>query len=288
VCINTNNIVSDIQFGQMMKTLSKVSIMDPAKSFQHHSSLRRQRAWSATIHSIPTNFVQSAKLQTWSSTQNSALAIVSGNYQARYLIYDFCVEVIQQLYDAKIPVLLALKTSEDIDTLSSPTHISVVDILKYLVRQAINLRQKIQTEKGMALRCASIHEADTATKWFEIFKDVLAELGSLVYIVIDMELLDKHLQPADSFLWVQQFQGVFEDFKAQGLTTKVKVLLVSCSPLPFRLTDTDRAKFVVQARTQVVTARQRKAGRARLSTQLPFRLKGLPASEHKANWSKTA
>jgi hypothetical protein len=266
-----------------METLSKVSVMDPTKSFQYHCSLRRQRSRSATIHSVPNNFAQSIKLRSWSSTQDSTLAVVLGNYQARYLVRDFCVEVIQQLNEAKVHVLLALKT----DTSTSPATISVIDVLKYLVRQAITLRQKAQTEKGMALRCATIYEADTATKWFHILEAVLAELRGLVYIIIDVELLDKNLQPADNFPWIQQFHAVFRDLKARGIAIIVKVVLVSCSPLPFQLTDTDRSNFVVQARTQVVTARQRKAGRAKLSTQLPFRLKGLPASRNRLNSSRT-
>jgi hypothetical protein len=282
-CINTNNVVSDLQFGQIMETLSRVSIMDPAKLFQYHCSLRRQRSRSAAIQSIPNNFWQSPKLRIWSSTNKSALVIVSGNYQARYVMRDFCVEVIQQLHDATVPVLLALKAPQEMKASSLSANISMMDVLEYLVRQAITARHRSQTEKSMVMRCATIHEADTEAKWFDIFEAVLAELGSLVYIVIDMDILDKHLQPTDAFLWLQQFQSVFDNFTTRGLATSVKVVLVSCSPLPFKLSSSDRSKFVVQARTQVVTARQRKAGRAKRSPQVPIRLKGLPGSLNRAD-----
>jgi hypothetical protein len=193
-------------------------------------------------------------------------------------VRDFCVEIIQQLHNATVPVLLALKVPQEMDESSPSSNISIVDVLKYLVRQAITARQSLLTEKSMALRCATIHEAGSESEWFRILEAVLAELGNLVYIIVDMELLDKHLQPANGFLWVQQFQAVFENFRARGLATRIKVVLVSCSPLPFQLSDLDRSKFVVQARTQVVTARQRKAGRAKQAPQVPIRLKGLSGS----------
>jgi hypothetical protein len=252
--------------------------MDPTKVFQYHCSLRRQRSRSAAIQSIPNNFWQSPKLRTWSTTDQSALVIVSGNYQARYVMRDFCVEIIQQLHDATVPVLLALKAPQNIDASSPPSDTSIIDILKYLVRQAITARQSLPTEKSMAVKCATIHEADTEAKWFRILEALLAELGSLVYIVVDMDILNKHLQPDDGFLWVQQFQSVFDNFSTRGLATRIKVVLVSCSTLPFRMSSSDRAKFVVQARTQVVTARQRKAGKAKRSPQVPIRLKGLSGS----------
>lgn len=252
-----------------MDTLLVVAMMDPIKSFQYHCALRRQRSRGAALQSTPNKFWQSPKLRNWSSTQNSALTIVSGNYQARYVVRDFCVDVIKQLNDAAVPVLLALKAPrEDSDS----AIISTIDVLKYLVRQAITLSRRRNTEKGMALKCASVHDADTATKWFEILQGILADIGHLVYIVVDLELLAIHLEPSDGAVWVQQFQSMFEDFTRRGIGTKVKVVLVSCSPLPFQLTDTDRATFLVQARSQVMTTRQRKAGRAQQLSKVPFRL----------------
>jgi hypothetical protein len=260
--------------------------MEPTKSFQYHCSLRRQRSRSAVIHSIPNNFWQSAKLQNWSSAPQSALIVVSGNYQSRHIMRNFCVEIIQQLHDAAVPVLLALKEPQNLEKSSSNSSISIVDVFKYLVRQAMTARQTLQTEKSMALRSATIHEADTEAKWFRILEAVLAELGSLVYIVIDMDLLDKHLHPADGFLWVQRFQAVFENLTTRGHATRIKVVMVSCSPLPLQLSDADRSKFVVQAKTQVVTARQRKGGRAKQSTQVPIRLNGLSGSPNRRGATK--
>jgi hypothetical protein len=199
---------------------------------------------------------------------------------------NFCVEIIEQLQDATVPVLLALKTPQDIDASCPSPSISIVDVMKYLVRQAITVRQSSQTEKSMALRYAMIHEADTESKWFRILESVLAELGNLVYIVIDMDILSKHLQPVDGFPWLRQFRSVFDNFTTRGLATRIKVVLVSCSPLPFVISDADRSKFVVQARTQVVTARQRKWGRAKQTPQVPIRLKGLPGSLNKMGTSK--
>ncbi|KAH7382484.1 hypothetical protein DE146DRAFT_228650 [Phaeosphaeria sp. MPI-PUGE-AT-0046c] len=188
-CLNTNNVVTDIQLNQIMDTLLVVSMLDPMKSFQYHCALRRQRSRSVAMQSIPIKFWQSPKLRKWSSTQESALTIISGNYQARYVVRDFCVDVIKQLNDAAVLVLLALKAPQE-DNIS--TLVSTIDVLKYL--------------------------------WFQILKAVLADLGQLVYIVVDLELLDRHIESRDGIIWVQQFQSMFADFTRRRSRTKVKIV----------------------------------------------------------------
>ncbi|KAF2802196.1 uncharacterized protein BDZ99DRAFT_402242 [Mytilinidion resinicola] len=276
--IDTNDRLSDLQFSQIMMSLSDVSIWDPTKVYKYHHSLKQRRSHTAAVRSVPNSFWQSPKLHRWSSTDDSALSIIVGNYHARFVMRNLCIDVIEQLHDAKVPVLLAMRVPQEN---GSSANISSNDLLKYLVRQAIQIRHKLQTEKSMAMKCATFHGASTETEWFQVLEAVLADIGSQVYIIVDLEMLNRDLGPVDGFSWVLAFEHFFNELLVRGLSTQVKVLLVSYSSLPFQLSAADRSKFVTTAKTQLTTARQRKAGRGVRLPQLPFRLKNIPGSPAK-------
>ena len=261
-----------------MASLSDVSIWDPTKVYQYHRSLRQRRSHTAAVRSVSNSFWRSPKLRHWSSTDDSALSIIVGNFHTRFVMRNLCVDVIEQLHDAKVPVLLAMRVPQENAT---SANISSNDLLKYLVRQAIQVRHKLQTEKSMAVKCATFHGASTEMEWFQVLEAVLAEIGSQVYIIVDLEVLDRNLGPADGFSWALAFEHFFNKLLLRGLSTKVKVLLVSYGSLPFQLSTADHSKFVITTKTQLTTARQQKAGRGVKSPQLPFRLKNLPGSPAK-------
>ncbi|KAH8722461.1 hypothetical protein GQ44DRAFT_828992 [Phaeosphaeriaceae sp. PMI808] len=122
-----------------------------------------------------------------------------------------------------VSLLHALKVPQE-EEISQPSQVSTIDILKYLVRQAINVRRAFD-EKSMALRCATFYSATSEREWFQLLESILVEYGRQIYIVIDLELLDKHLKPLENFSWIQQFQAFFSDMTARGLATKVKVIM---------------------------------------------------------------
>ncbi|KAJ9605959.1 hypothetical protein H2200_009808 [Cladophialophora chaetospira] len=273
--VDTNQRLSDLQFSQIVASLAAVPIWDPFKAYQYHYSMRQRRIHSTAVRSIPDSFWQSPKLRRWCSTNESTLSIITGNFNARFIMRNLCVDVIQQLRDANVPVLLAMRVPQENDT---PAQISSIDLLKYLVRQAIQISHKFQTEKSMALRCGTFHDASTETEWFQVLEGTLADMGGQVYIVIDLGILDSKFKPLDEFSLPTAFEHFFITLLARGLSTKVKVLLVSYSALPFRLSATDHSKFVTPAKAQLITARRRKAGKGAKSSQTLFRIKNLPGS----------
>lgn len=253
------------------------------KIYQYHHSLRRQRSQTASVYSIPADFWQSPKLRHWSSTQDSALTIIVGNFKARSIMRNLCVDIIEQLQEAEVPVLLAMRPPQNNDI---PAKVSSQELLKYLVRQAIQLRHNQQTEKTMALRCATFQCASTEREWFQILEAVVAEIHSQIYVIIDLEVLDRDLGPVDGFSWALAFEKFFNQLSLRGLATKVKVLLFSYGSLPFHLPVTDYSKFVVSAKTQITTARRKKAGKGAKTAQVPFRLQSLPGASTRSSISK--
>lgn len=274
ISIDTNHRVEDVQYRLSMASLQSVSILLPEKTYKYHS-LKRQRSRSATVYSVPDSFWQSPKLQNWSSANGSAISIVMGGFQARFTLRDLCVGIIDQLYQAKIPVLFAMKVPHTTDT--SEGIFCTVDVLKCLARQVMDMHRELHTEKSLAIAHARFQDATTEKEWFQILEALLAEIKGQVYVIVDLELLDK--KPSTSgFSWAQSFQGFFEKLSDRGSSTKVKVLFINYGILPFQLTAVERSKYVVHAKVQLATARQRRSGRAPQPRQRDLRLNSLPST----------
>lgn len=255
--IETNQRVPDLQFSQIMVWLSDISIWHPTKVYEYHNSFRR-RLHTAAVRLLTNSFWRSPKLRHWSSTGESAISVITGNFHSRFVLRDLCVDITEQLHTAKVPVLLALRVPQEKDT---SANVSSNDPLKYLIRQAIRVHHELQTEKSMALGCATFHEATSESEWFQVLEGILADINSPVYILIDLDILDRSFSPIGGFSWVQAFKQSFNALEARGLATKVKVLFISYGSLPFRLSAMEHSQFVVSAKTQLITARQRTVGR---------------------------
>ncbi|KAI1496447.1 hypothetical protein F5X99DRAFT_72715 [Biscogniauxia marginata] len=269
--VNTNDILTDLQFSQIMGSITELPIWDPMKAFQYHRNLRSRRSHNS-FRPLSDRFWHSPKLRKWFASQESDICIIMGNFQSRFSLRNFCVDVIEQLNSSQVPVLLALRVTQE----NSPsTAISSVDLLAYLVRQALHVSQSIQTEKSMSLSCARVHSARSEKEWFQNLEAVLSAIGRQIYLVIDLEMLDRDLCSLDSFSWLSSFLDFFTKLNEHCMTTRVKVLLISYGPeLPFRLSNNQYSEFVIPAKTEVVTVRQQKARRRLASQGLPFRLAG--------------
>lgn len=277
--LDTNYRLSDLQYDRIIATLM-VSIPEPKATFEHHHSLRRQRLRSGTSLTVANSFWQSPKMRNWSFTQDSALSIIHANFQARFVVRDLCVDILEQLKAANMPYLLVLKMPDPSQT---STTITISDLIRYLVKQAIDIQRDLQSEKSMALSCAMFHDASTENEWFGLLQTVLSELGGLVHILIDLDILPREHSQSGDFSWIASFERFFADLESRGLETKIKVLFVSYGALQLRLSASERTKFVVPAKTEIVTARQRRAGRAPQPRQMCYRLLSLPDSPDGGN-----
>lgn len=192
---------------------------------------------------IPDSFTVPPKLEEWSASDASALAILKGNYGSRVAVRDFCVERIEQLRSANSPVLWALRANGDRETLQN---ISSIDLLKYLILQALRHNPSFKTEKAMALSYARFQNAATEKEWFQVLETVLVGLGHQTYIIIDLGILDSILEPIEDFSWLFAFLDFFRGLKDRGMQAVVKVLFFSYGTLiPPYIAQGDTSDFTI-------------------------------------------
>jgi hypothetical protein len=256
--ISTNHRLSDLQFSQIMRSISDTAMLDPTKVF-HYLTATRRRTYHNPNNVISRRFLNSPKLRRWTSSEQSDISIIKGNFRSRQALRNFCVEVIEQLRASEVPILLAMNIPQ---TECSTSNISPIDLLKYLIRQALQFRHSSPTEKSMSLNCAPFHCKLSEAEWFQLLESALADIGRQVYLVVDLELLNRDFGPFDGFPWLSAFLGFFSKLSDRKISHHVKVLLISYgAELPFALSSSEYSEFVIHAKTDVVTAHQRRAGR---------------------------
>ncbi|KAI0439622.1 hypothetical protein F4803DRAFT_30512 [Xylaria telfairii] len=256
--VSTNQIVSDLQFANIMTSISDTAIGDPVK-IRHYLFATRQRA-SRTVTgkatSLSRRFWDSPLLDRWNTSMTSDIAILRGQFQSIQALRYFCTDVIEYLSDLGIPIIYALKIP--IDEFASP-NISCIDLIKYILRQALQIRQKYQTEKSMSLACAPFHGNYSEAEWFRVLEYVLSGINRPVYLLLDLELINRDLIPSQGFSWFSAFRQFFETLSQRQLTNCLKVLLITHgSELPFTLSPNEYSEFVLSTVADMTRARRRK------------------------------
>ncbi|KAL2059444.1 hypothetical protein ABVK25_000737 [Lepraria finkii] len=218
--IDTNERLSDIQVSEVMNIISRASSIDAMKSLQYCVFMRNRR--SSRPGFVSHQFWLEEKFRKWKSMPASSLVMVKGSYTSRFEIKNFCVDAIQLLRDARVPIVWALRTTEQ-DAIHTP---SVTDILKNLIRQVLRLNILTQNERSLALNCSKFHGAETEVQWFDLLGSVLAGLPQ-IYIIVDVEAASPIHADSKVFSWPLGFLDVFKKLSERGLKTIVKVVLVS-------------------------------------------------------------
>ncbi|KAK0724041.1 hypothetical protein B0H67DRAFT_482926 [Lasiosphaeris hirsuta] len=217
-----------LQFSQIMSSISQVSIWEPMKTYRYLRSLQRRRGTQSSQFST-NQFWTSPKLQAWSTSAASSLIIIKGNVQSRFKLRDFCVDVSTQLQSTGVPFLFAMRNPAGLQT---SANISMVDLLKYLSHQALQLRRShndVQTtERKMALDCARFRTPVSEKDWFQILESILAGIAGSLYIIVELEILDRLLAPPESgFSLLAGFVDFFASLSQRGLSNRIKVMFVT-------------------------------------------------------------
>jgi hypothetical protein len=170
--------------------------------------------------------------------------MINGTHKLRFQIKDFCTNSISVLQDSGIPVIWAMKTlepegirntgPEETTKKGSGGKVSTIEILKYLVSQAIRVNKSIHTDAALAPRLKAYLGATTEQEWFNILASILQGIP-LLYIIIDIEVLDSSIaEPSSPFSWPSSFLKIFKELKERGINTVIKVALVSYGSPLFR------------------------------------------------------
>lgn len=307
--VNTNQHVTDLQFTQMMTLLPQPSNYDPIKTFRYHQ-LVRHRPSHTPLQPLSDRFWLSPILRRWSGSQDSDIALIMGNYQSRLALRNLVVDVIEQLQTASVPVLMAPKPVAQVEATSSDNYIdntmSPSDLIRNLVRQALQVVHQqqqqqqrggrggggnVHTERSMSRSSAQYLGTDSPKDLFQLLEAVLCEIQGQVYLVVDLGVLlsEQRQQQATrlaasndrdgGFMWLDSFLTFFAELSERSnnasrlLKPTVKVLLVSYDATPsFCLSAASQSGHVVQARTEVATARSRKSRRHVMAKQTQLRL----------------
>ncbi|KAL2009477.1 hypothetical protein VTN00DRAFT_5284 [Thermoascus crustaceus] len=133
--------LSSIQSTQALPIISSQCIIDRQSSLQSARILRDRRRFTARPNGTP--FWMSPRLQSWNQPPSSALLAVKVALRDRQLVQDFCTNIIEQLLKSRIAIFWVLKRKDE-------TH-SIIDALKSLIHQAVNLTYTSQAENKALL-----------------------------------------------------------------------------------------------------------------------------------------
>jgi hypothetical protein len=237
--------LSAIQLSQIVNFVSTPALADPHRSFQSSLFMRNKRRLR------PSSGTESAfwcdlRIQRWAASSQSSLIIIKETHRSRFFIEDFCTNVIELLLNANVPALWILRTI-DWKEGSKPYQPSTVDLLKTLISQAIKLNCALHTDYKLSSRLQMYMSATTEAEWFALLASVLEGLPR-VYLTIDIEALGSSFaEAAANFSWPTVFLKLFQDLRARGIRTLVKVVLVSYgSPVLVRTIEAGTRNLIVQ------------------------------------------
>ena len=223
--IEVRQTLSEIQLSQFLAFLSADALLDPTRAYQGSVFLRNRRR--AKGSSTGPSFWLDAKIQFWTRCQSSSLVIIKGTRKLRFHLKDFCVDSVSILRETQIPVIWALKTMDIENSLRGEDKVSTNVLLKSLITQAIQINSTLHTDVALAPRLKAWLGASTEEEWLNILASVLQGIP-LVYIIIDVELLDNSLaELTEGFSFPAAFLRVFSQLADRGIKTVIKVAFVS-------------------------------------------------------------
>lgn len=238
-----------------MQSIADANLWEPQKTL-NYLLINQKRSSQNQARQLSEGFWEFSQVRRWARSKDSDISVLKGDFRSRHALRCFSVDVIEQLRLKQIPVLFALGTSQEGAAAKS---LSNEDLLKYLVRQALDLRRRGQTEKSMSLNAAAFSGNLTEQEWFSLLQHLLSGISGNVYFVVDLELLNRNFSSPSGFDWLSAFLGLFKSIAERGDQLTIKVLLVSYSPeLPFETSRDGRSGFIVPARKTKLTAHRRK------------------------------
>ncbi|KAI0465623.1 hypothetical protein F4859DRAFT_528286 [Xylaria cf. heliscus] len=262
--LDVSQKLSNIQLGQFLQHVSVLNLPEPIKAFQASLFMSKRRQARPSNRGPP--FWLNTKVQRWNNSRESSLIMVNGTRKSRAHFQCFCTRSIELLRESKLPVIWALKTLASDKTTTA--QVSTIDLLKYLVQQAIKVNECIHTDAALAPRLGAHLGAQTEEDWIRVLASALQGIP-LIYIVLDIEVLSQYLEPPSKSFWPRAFNKLFTELSTRGIGTVIRVVLVSYgSPLL-------RGPFTHEYQDLVVTVRDTKQIRTP-AARLGVRNRGTP------------
>ncbi|KAK7913868.1 hypothetical protein PG985_011571 [Apiospora marii] len=219
---SANQTLNDIQYSNIMASISASALGDALESFCHHRTiLNFQRRSDMVVKQLGA----SPQLNKWALTDDSGLILVRGSFNTRHALYKLFVGIGGQLHESEVPCIMALKPPPSQTGSKSGAKVSVVDILKHLTLQVLRTSTGLQTEKSVSLTCTQFQTETTAQGWLGLLEMSIARASRPVYLVIDLDVLDVSATTYEHFDWVKAVLRIMDDLRKKHSRAQVKVLL---------------------------------------------------------------
>lgn len=253
--------LSEVQLLQLLGQLSVPGLPEPIKAFQLLLFMSKKRQPKSSVKGAA--FWLDTKIQKWNKGKDSSLVIINGTWKTRLDLQNFCAESIAILLDAKCPVIWVLKALNVDRTATDQAQVSTIDLLKYIISQAILVNKNIHTDAALIPRLMAYLDAKSEDDLMNILASILQGIPRL-YIIIDVEVLGQNLGTLTEDFWPAAFLRMFSELSTRSIGTIVKVVLISYgSPLL-------KGPFIKDCQDLVVSVgegRQTRASAARARNQ---------------------
>ena len=272
--LECRHALSDLQFAQALTFVSSACNVDHKSTLQA-SLLMRDKHRLVSYRTKCPPFWLSSELHAWNISQQSSLITLRAPFKNRFSIRDFCTNVIEQLHNARVAVLWALKPKEQI-------HHSATEIIKSLFHQALTLDYASRNDSMFSFQLRRFLDARSEDDYANLLGSCL-ERFKLVYIMVDAGAMS----PADASQCKQHLQKLSQTLSKHGAPTIVKVMALSYGPDSHSLQQKDsillkvgnmsrrKGKKLPSEPLQSVVDRGRlQMRRGRLGSSMPLRARG--------------
>ncbi|OBT88777.1 hypothetical protein VE02_02396 [Pseudogymnoascus sp. 03VT05] len=185
-------------------------------SAAHHmdtTSQLRDMQWSQIIQQMSSTWLPSPdicqktykrqlskRLQLWADGSQSEIIHLKGMQKMRWMSQSLAVNIIELLNRHQVPVIWALNTYQ-----RQSEAITVVDILKQLVLQALQINPVIQRQSPVAT--SVFFTARNEEEWFNVLAEAITGMPTL-YVIFDIDIFAKTVD--SEFDWSRAFLKLFE------------------------------------------------------------------------------
>ncbi|QYT00428.1 hypothetical protein H0G86_007511 [Trichoderma simmonsii] len=163
--------LSEVQLMQLLSQLSVAVLPDPIKAFQLLLFVSKKRQPKRSIKGEA--FRLDSRIQKWNKSKDSSLVIINGTWKTRFHLQSFCAKSIAILFDAKCPVIWALKAPNVDKMAADQTQVTTIDLLKYIISQAISVNKSIHTDAALVPHLKTHIDVKSEEDWINILALVL-------------------------------------------------------------------------------------------------------------------
>lgn len=205
--MDTTSQLRDLQWSQIIQQMSSTWLASPDHCLNTYKVKRKHLISAGAMPLVPIYQRQlSKRLQLWADGSQSEIIHLKGTQKMRWMSQSLAVDIIELLNLHQVPVIWALNTHQ-----RQSEAITVVDILKQLVLQALQINPVIQRQSPVAT--SVFFTARNEEEWFNVLAEAITGMPAL-YVIFDIDIFAKTVD--SEFDWSRAFQKLFEKLQKRN------------------------------------------------------------------------